>query len=325
MMPEGELLTLKGETTEHIFSTHQEVSISYSETPGSLLQLGKALARQDQQNLQMIFVLKGRLQCSLSGAKKKFFTLDDQQHNLLLTHQQLQLSTNNEEHQILFLNIDFSLLSRHLPDDHPGHLKLKAGLANHKPVVFFGQNLYVTPEISTILNTLLSSAHTGFCQKLFLKSKTLELLVLQLLQFELLKAGAPKQQLKKEELDKMHEVREILMTNIGNQLSLRTLAHMVGTNEFNLKRNFKIAFGTTVYNYLNQYKMEQAKTILIEKDISIAELSQKMGYKYATHFSSAFKKYFGYLPNKLKSAKLSLLMVMEDFSLVFENIGMLFG
>lgn len=323
MMPEGELLTLKGETTEHIFSTHQEVSVSYSTTRDSLLQLGKELARQSQQNLQMIFVLKGRLECKLTGSKKNFLILDEQQHNLLLTHQQLQLKTDNDEHQILFLNISFSLLSRHMPEDHTGYLKLKEGLANHKPVVFFGQNLYITPEISTILNTLFNSVHTGFCQKLFLKSKTLELLVLQLLQFELLKAGEPKHQLKKEELEKMHEVRAILMDNIGNQFSLRTLAHMVGTNEFNLKRNFKTAFGTTVYNYLNQYKMEQAKTMLIEKDISITELSLKMGYKYATHFSSAFKRYFGYLPNKLKSAKLSALVVMEDFSLLFENTGLL--
>lgn len=123
--------------------------------------------------------------------------------------------------------------------------------------------------------------------------------------------------LKKEELDRMQEVKEILMRNIESQFSLRTLAHMVGTNEFNLKKNFKAAFGTTVYGYFNQYKMEQAKAMLIEGDTKVAEVSGKMGYKHATHFTSAFKKYFGYLPTKIK---MSMLLLDPEFCLFFFSV-----
>jgi AraC-like DNA-binding protein len=251
--------------------------------------------------------------------------LKDQQHNLLLDHHQLKLHCEHEEHDMIFINIDFSFFSRYLPNDHTGFLNLKKGIEQDKATVLSKFNLHITPEIISILSSLKTSTHTGFCEKLFLESKVLELLVLQLSQFEQLKNGDTKHQLKKDELDKMYEVREILTNNMQSQFSLRTLAHMVGTNEFNLKRNFKDAFGTTVYGYLNQYKMEQAKSILIEKDITIAELAQKMGYKYATHFSSAFKKYFGYLPNKIRSGKLSLVIFMEDLSTAFENVYLYLG
>ncbi|WP_165500469.1 helix-turn-helix domain-containing protein [Pedobacter psychroterrae] len=299
MTPKGEDLTLKGEITDHLFNLKREISISYSKNAASFHKLNQAQKRPEQ-SLQMMFVLKGTLNYQLPNSKKPLLVLKDQQHNLLLNHHQLQLHSEHEEHDVIFLTIDYLFLSRYLPHDHTGFINLKKGTEQDKAAVFSKFNLHITPEIIAILNALKTSGHTGFCEKLFLESKALELLVLQLSQYEQLKNGDIKYQLKKDELDKMYEVQKILTNDTGSQFSLRTLAHMVGTNEFNLKRNFKIAFGTTVYGYLNQHKMEQAKSMLLEKDITIAELARKMGYRYPTHFSSAFKKYFGYLPNKIK-------------------------
>lgn len=312
MTPEGEELTLKGEITDHIFSVNREVTLHHSNNADSFSSLVDQITNRDGDNLQMIFVTKGRLGCKLRNAKKPSFIFEDQQHNLLSINKRMLWQIVEEgEHEILCLNISFSFLSRYLPHDHSGYLDLKKGMELSKPAAFSINNLYITPEINAILNTLKSSPHTGFCAKLFLESKVLELLMLQASQFEQSKISETTH-LKKEEMSRMQEVKEILTENMDTPFSLRTLAHMVGTNEFNLKRNFKIAFGTTVYGYLNQYKMEQAKIMLIEKDITIAELSVKMGYKYATHFTSAFKKYFGYLPNKLKSGKLSIMLFIGD-------------
>lgn len=193
------------------------------------------------------------------------------------------------------------------------------------PQVLSKLNMHLTPEISAILQWLDQTTHSGFCAQLLLKSKVIELLALQISQFELTQLEEKPIHLKKQELDKMLVAREIIISHTGEQLSLRALAHLVGTNEFNLKRNFKIAFGTTVYGYLSQYKMEQAKAMLIAKDLTVAEVSLKMGYKYATHFSTAFKKYFGYLPNRLRSGKLSIFLFIEEISVVFEDVTLLLG
>jgi len=38
----------------------------------------------------------------------------------------------------------------------------------------------------------------------------------------------------------------------------------------------------------------------------IAEVAKMMGYKRASHFTQAFKKYFGYLPNSIRMFFLTL-------------------
>lgn len=323
MTPKGEELTLKGEIDNHPFHLKREVSVTYSDNAASFSKLNE-FRRIPKQSLQMIFVLKGTLSCLLAGSKKTLLLLENQQHNLLLDNHQLHLHIDQEAHEMIFLTIDFSFFTRYLPKDHIGFLTFKKGMDQGTAAVFSKNNLHITPEIIAILNALKTSAHTGFCEKLFLESKALELLALQLSQFEQLKNREAKHQLKKDDLDKMYQVREILTGNLESQLSLRELAHMVGTNEFNLKRDFKIAFGNTVYGYLNEYKMERAKSLLLEKDITIAELAGKMGYKYATHFSSAFKKYFGYLPNKIRSGKLSLIFFTHEITVASENFAFLF-
>jgi AraC-like DNA-binding protein len=326
MTQSGEVITLKGENTNHLFSLKRATSLHFSDTTSSFKAITDALSTPaEDYRLQMVFILKGGVNGYLPGIRKASVTFTEQQHNILLSHEKLNLQVKTEEHEVIFITIDHSFLSRYLPADHCGYLNLKSGIDLDEPAVFSTSNLHMTPEINSILNALKTSPHTGFCQKLFLESKILELLVLQVSQFEQLQGTIPSRLLKKEELEKMYQVREILTSDLTLQISLRSLAHRVGTNEFNLKRNFKLAFGNTVFGYLNHYKMDWAKRMLIEKNITVAEVSEKTGYKYATHFSSAFKKYFGYLPNQIKSGRLSLLIFIEDFSVIFENMEMLFG
>lgn len=320
MTQEGEELTQEGEIPNQVFSIKRKIALGFSErnlvndpdTVNQSVQFGKSL--------KMIFVLKGILKGSVIQPKKKTFTLSDQQHNLILANEDMKWEAAADDNDIICLEIDFSFLAKYLPSDHQGLNTLKKGIEKRETAFFSTQNLHINPEIITILSSLKTSTHSGFCERLFLESKVLELLMFQASQFEQINSARPLKQLKEEELNKMQEIKTILLENINTQIPLRTLAHMVGTNEFNLKRNFKIAYGNTVYGYLNNHKMELAKTMLIEKDFTIAEIATKIGYKYATHFSSAFKKYFGYLPNKLKSAKLSLLLFTEEFSMLMERV-----
>jgi AraC-like DNA-binding protein len=46
--------------------------------------------------------------------------------------------------------------------------------------------------------------------------------------------------------------------------------------------------------------MEKAKEILSKRGMNISEVAYEVGYKNPQHFTVAFKKYFGYVPSKLK-------------------------
>ena len=46
--------------------------------------------------------------------------------------------------------------------------------------------------------------------------------------------------------------------------------------------------------------MEHAKKLILTGDYRISDVARLTGYKHSTHFTTAFKKYFGFIPNSLK-------------------------
>ncbi len=98
--------------------------------------------------------------------------------------------------------------------------------------------------------------------------------------------------------EKIEEAKSIITENLKNPCSLIELAHQVGLNDFKLKKGFKEQFGTTVFGYLHDLRMEKA-THLILSGKRINVVAEEIGYKNTHHFSAAFKKYYGILPSQL--------------------------
>ena len=73
-----------------------------------------------------------------------------------------------------------------------------------------------------------------------------------------------------------------------------------GLNEFKLKKGFKELFGTTVFDYLYDLKMEYAKQLLAADEVLVNEVSGMVGYRNPNHFSTAFKRKYGMNPTQLR-------------------------
>lgn len=329
MTQSGEELTLKGESKpvlESIFSYNKAMAVRYTVDIEDRSKVQISMSYPDKNifdTYQMIFVMKGEMHISKNGEVLTEQKISAQQHNLCrfpFTTTRMAMDIKDD---IISINLSHDFLCRYLPASHLVQHTFRKRDAEDGPVMLSEMNMLLTPEINAILQRLSVSSEGGLCDQLLLESKVIELLALQVAQFEQLQSNTARAQLKKGEEERMQQAREILIHHTGEPLSLRALAHLVGTNEFNLKRDFKVVFGNTVFGYLNQHKMEQAKAMLIEKHISIAEISLKMGYKHATHFTNAFKKYFGYLPNKIKAGKLSLLIFWEEFLAIVEKLEFL--
>lgn len=332
MTQSGEEITLKGEcntSPDSVYSFNKAITVSHSINVANSKKVEIKMAYQDdtqQESYQMIFVTKGSIRLNNRGGFTDDLEIGAQQHNLCkvaLKSTRMVMSSLKDE--VVCINLSKEYLRRYIPVNHLAYQQLTLLKDKGEPASLSPVNLPITPEISSIVQRLSTSDSGDFHEQLLLESKVIELLALQISQFELVQNNPSPAILKQTEMEKMQEAREILISNRGEQLSLKSLALRVGTNEFNLKRDFKALFGNTVYGYLNQYKMEQAKSMVIENEFTIAEISEKVGYKHATHFTSAFKKYFGYLPNKLRSGKLSILIFADELMMVFENFGCFIG
>lgn len=136
-----------------------------------------------------------------------------------------------------------------------------------------------------------------------IKDCYLELKVQEIL---LLSVEAYKNSLKEHEeidtgaLEKMTIIHDLLTNNPDREHSLKNLAETICSNTTFVKLNFKKIYGKTVFEYLQQVRMEKSLQLLKQKTHSVTEIASQVGYKHATHFTAAFKKYYGLSPKKIK-------------------------
>jgi len=75
-----------------------------------------------------------------------------------------------------------------------------------------------------------------------------------------------------------------------------TLAEMVGYHPYHLNRMMKKITGTTLRQYVIDYRINAAKKYLRESEYRISEISEMCGYKNFTNFSRDFKNKCGMTP-----------------------------
>jgi len=169
-----------------------------------------------------------------------------------------------------------------------------------RPVVLHSKNMGITSEMNSILNELTHCKRKGVLKSLFTEAKILKLLMLQLEQFEAEQTAFKKLSIKDYDIEKIHQAKSILEENLSVSISLIDLAHKAGLNDFKLKKGFKEIYGTTVFGYLNDLRMNEAKKLLVANEMPVVDISQICGYKFVQNFSKAFKLKFGITPEKFR-------------------------
>jgi AraC family transcriptional regulator len=89
------------------------------------------------------------------------------------------------------------------------------------------------------------------------------------------------------------------MQRLGDPITIRELSRKVGTNECYLKKGFKAIFGTTIFDFYQNERMQYARYLLYEKGLTVTQVSDTLGYSSISHFSTAFKKHTGIKPCEL--------------------------
>ena len=97
---------------------------------------------------------------------------------------------------------------------------------------------------------------------------------------------------------KIRKAKEIILSQMTEPPTLQELSAEIGLNIKKLKEGFKQIYGDTVYGYLLDHKMNEARSMLNSKQYNINEISLKLGYSTSSHFIVAFKKKFGTTPKK---------------------------
>ncbi|MCP2042883.1 helix-turn-helix transcriptional regulator [Pontibacter sp. HSC-36F09] len=276
--------------------------IHFSHTAISLVNKKVVGCFNSEDFAQLYFSMRGKSAFRVGDNSKPFASFDAQQHNLLFfsDEQAQQEIKPDPQVEMMTVYIPSDFLLHYLPETGSPFLEMREQILAGKPARLRKGNLPITPKITVVLHELLNCTYTGYCKRMFVQAKVIELLMLQFEQCEQNEAPVANG-LKQTDIEKMLHARDLILQNMECPCSLIDLAHMVGTNEYYLKKHFKQVFGTTVFGYLNSYRMEQARKMLLEGDQKVGDIASALGFKYAAHFTAAFKKHFGYLPQKIKS------------------------
>jgi AraC family transcriptional regulator, transcriptional activator of the genes for pyochelin and ferripyochelin receptors len=154
-----------------------------------------------------------------------------------------------------------------------------------------------TPQMQTILQQILNCPYQALTRQLYLEAKVLELMALRLEDLQGSLTIDANITLKPQQIDSIYQARDILVSNFTNPPTLITLAQQVRLNDCTLKKGFQQIFGTTVFGYLHNYRMEQAKELLLDAKLTVNQVAQSVGYASRSAFMTAFRKKFGTSPS----------------------------
>ncbi len=142
----------------------------------------------------------------------------------------------------------------------------------------------------------------GLARKTFLESKALELLSLQIQQYEDdLKSSGKRLVIRRVELEMILKAKQYLIENLANPPTIVELARIIGLNQQKLKEGFRNATNSTINKFVQNERLKLAAELIKGEDLDINEVANRVGYANKSFFSKKFKKKFGVLPKHYAS------------------------
>lgn len=99
---------------------------------------------------------------------------------------------------------------------------------------------------------------------------------------------------------RIEAIHQYLMKNYRQEVDLAAIAEMVNMAEGSVCRFFKSQMGMTIFEYLNKLKVDFATQLLMDKNLSIAEVAEDSGFNNLSHFNKQFKKVTNLQPTEYR-------------------------
>jgi AraC family transcriptional regulator len=96
----------------------------------------------------------------------------------------------------------------------------------------------------------------------------------------------------------LQTVIDYIHAHLNDDLSLVELAGAVNLSPRHFSRLFRKTFGTTPYRYVMGERIDQAKTLLATKRLSILEIVEALGFADQSHLTNVFRKATGVTPRR---------------------------
>ena len=181
-----------------------------------------------------------------------------------------------------------------LQGSFPTLIPFLAKISIDQPAIFGESYTTADTAILSAVDNILGCTYSGHVRELYIHHLCTELLLLSLIRIS---SSAPSAGvIGEEDAYRIYQAKELLLRDMGGNISLPSLAEETGLSIYKLNHGFKAIYGIGATEFLHEARMKRAHQALSETDMTIAAISKAIGYSHPHAFALAFKKYFGYTP-----------------------------
>jgi sigma-54 dependent transcriptional regulator, acetoin dehydrogenase operon transcriptional activator AcoR len=101
---------------------------------------------------------------------------------------------------------------------------------------------------------------------------------------------------------KLRRVMAYVDARLTGPISLDDLASVAGVSRFHFHRQFRKSVGVTPREYVLRARIERAKGLLTESDLTVGEVSGAVGFADQSHFSNIFRRVTAMTPRGFRNS-----------------------
>ncbi len=249
------------------------------------------------------FCLSGKTRTRINCFKDEFIIQGGQSAIYYFPNIKVDAETSSEERvKRVAINMPPEIFQGIIAEDFDIIPKAVQRLVKKKPVPFRRVEK-LTPWMRNLLMQVLNCPYRGLVRHFFIEAKIMELIACKL-DLMAKNQGSPQSvlKLKKDDIERLYFAREILSTNSEQPLELLELSSRVGISRTKLLKGFVSLFGKTPTSYLRDIRIEKARTLIDQGQMSLTDIAHFVGYSSSSHFTKVFRNYFGVTPSQYASA-----------------------
>ncbi len=160
-------------------------------------------------------------------------------------------------------------------------------------------HLPLTAEMFGLATKIINSQKQGPVALVYVEALALELLCEAVMEFDDV-AAAVQEHFSSRQLRCLNVARDLLLRQFAPPPTIRQIARSAGLAETILTRDFKAAFGETIFDFSLRCRMQHALKLLRSEHIPIVQVAEAVGYRHQASFATAFRRHFGMRPKDVR-------------------------
>jgi AraC-like DNA-binding protein len=243
--------------------------------------------------LTLVYILKGTLNCLLQGFGP--IELTEGKYYFFYVPANVYHEAYFEPGDYIFFHINLNpnyLLN--LSTRSPSMKELIRRQKENVPAGLKESMGQITLKERVIIEQITQSTERNDERDMFLRGRIYDLLLLYSKDLQRMTANETVRE--NRYMMKIMEAKNQMDSNNGKPLKISPLSKKLNINSQVLKKEFKAAFGKSIYAYQLQLRMDKACYLLLKQEVSIDKIAEEIGYTNTSSFILKFRELFGVTP-----------------------------